>query len=1052
MIRAILLFILLHAVASYAAPVIQAAGDRLNVRTDRVIAQWRGGELVLLGNAVTGETYTERDNKQTDAMTVVRTLGGAGDLRALDGWRVDGDSASLDVRSDRAGFALRVSVDPAAGDVIIRQSADSATGGIHGVRWALRGIDLKRASVVIPSSGGRMVTRETVCGSGELSYPIDWEAQMTILQARRGSLLIWSTDSTAQFKRLVYHRRRDCLDLGFETEPQAPFKDTKQVEAVEWRLTAFKGDWRAAAGRYREFLHKAYPPAEPASGQEWAKSIFAVATIHGRVFDPCILDALASKVDAAKTLLYLPDWRVDNYDVNYPDYTPQDKVRPFVDHAHELGFRVMLHTDLPGATPGNPAYDEVKDAQVRDRMSGELIGWYWGSPDLKYRFGFINPASSRFRNILVDRLKTAVGKTGADALHLDVSGPMWNDANGLIEGMNYCQGSMQFHRDLAAAMPGVVLGGESVNEITCGFERFVQRWAHIGQPFDSHPVCAFLFGDQCASYGYLGLPNPDALPTGFSQYIRVYEPQNVLPTLVLGAPSDLEPDKPYLNTVAEIATAWQTHEFAADFASKWRADEKCRYGGKRGAAAQVVGSRNGSRLLVNGKPVYEWVSDVDRIKSPWRIPNWPARDGDLSFGLDPERTYWLFPGESSPATISYLPEGVTLGEYRATPSVFGVTLRRSVGDIVYDLLGSTQRAESGVIISGKRRPLGFGATFEAVSGSCGGAGRKAILMHPPWKPTGSSGDDPWGDVFADYRLKLPDAEGRRLVMRFGIGLRDEAQQTDGATFTVSCNGDGLFSVHVRKGRWHDRRVDLTRFAGRDVTVRLQVGPGPRHDTTWDHALWSDVVIERSASRDTARLVIRPGGEPIAVLRSDRLQPETSVRLNRGQLTIEDLALPGAVFAILKEARESALPLDLLESKPDLGLLVNGLYRSGSVWGSGTKGEPTCGGIKRRGVNAHPPGQGRTVLTWVLRLPNRPLSLHGYAGLGDGAVTDGVGFRVAVNGEDLWGHSTRTTGWRELRVDLSRWAGQMIALDLITDAEGECYCDWANWGEIRLAGD
>jgi hypothetical protein len=36
------------------------------------------------------------------------------------------------------------------------------------------------------------------------------------------------------------------------------------------------------------------------------------------------------------------------------------------------------------------------------------------------------------------------------------------------------------------------------------------------------------------------------------------------------------------------------------------------------------------------------------------------------------------------------------------------------------------------------------------------------------------------------------------------------------------------------------------------------------------------------------------------------------------------------------------------------------------------------------------------------------------------------------------------------VSLSQYAGQTVVLTLITDALGDYICDWAHWGEPRLA--
>ena len=113
-----------------------------------------------------------------------------------------------------------------------------------------------------------------------------------------------------------------------------------------------------------------------------------------------------------------------------------------------------------------------------------------------------------------------------------------NDANGLIEGLNAGQGNVLLHKELAAAMPGVVFGGESLHEGTFFRESFAQRWKNPPQWDPTrrripHPISAFLFSPYTVPYGYLGLPNPDRGTKLYQEYLDAYEIWGVLPTLTL---------------------------------------------------------------------------------------------------------------------------------------------------------------------------------------------------------------------------------------------------------------------------------------------------------------------------------------------------------------------------------------------------------------------------------------------------------------------------------------------------------------------------------------
>ena len=148
----------------------------------------------------------------------------------------------------------------------------------------------------------------------------------------------------------------------------------------------------------------------------------------------------------------------------------------FVEAARQYGFRVMAHVNLIGVSPYHPLYAEVQKFQYRDPWTGNPIGWFWDRTETPNRIAFMNPASAEFRKYFVQQLKAVWQKYGVDAFFLDVSHLVINDANGLIDGLNAGQGNVLLHKELAAAMPGVVFGGESLHEVTFFRESFAQRW------------------------------------------------------------------------------------------------------------------------------------------------------------------------------------------------------------------------------------------------------------------------------------------------------------------------------------------------------------------------------------------------------------------------------------------------------------------------------------------------------------------------------------------------------------------------------------------------
>ncbi len=122
-----------------------------------------------------------------------------------------------------------------------------------------------------------------------------------------------------------------------------------------------------------------------------------------------------------------------------------------------------------------------------------------------------------------------------------------------------------------------------------------------------------------------------------------------------------------------------------------------------------------------------------------------------------------------------------------------------------------------------------------------GERRRAIGVHPPWR-TG------WGDTMIDYRVALPNQ--KPIMLEFATAIRDHNPEreggSDGVQFRVLV-GDGgdfkqIFDRFSDAKRWEPAQVDLSAYAGREVTLRLQTGPGPAHNTSSDQSYWATPTL------------------------------------------------------------------------------------------------------------------------------------------------------------------------------------------------------------------
>ena len=110
-------------------------------------------------------------------------------------------------------------------------------------------------------------------------------------------------------------------------------------------------------------------------------------------------------------------------------------------------------------------------------------------------------------------------------------------------------------------------------------------------------------------------------------------------------------------------------------------------------------------------------------------------------------------------------------------------------------------------------------------------GREALLMHSPWRV-------PPGRTWAEYRISLP--KEKPITLSFGIAMEPSSMlpnKSDGVTFSCALSDPSgereLLRKHWAKSEWDDQTIDLSAEAGKTITLRLQVEPGPKNNSSWD---------------------------------------------------------------------------------------------------------------------------------------------------------------------------------------------------------------------------
>lgn len=534
---------------------ISVTGDVI-VDTPRYQAHFKGGAISLFYNKLTQETYTP-GNYAGITRLKTSSFNVWGEHTEPEIKRLSPQACQLTYQRRDATFHLFIGIEAETGDLLIRQEGVSQTHGIERIMWGFGNLSDTTVDLIAPIRGGR-----TVSQPDRYEYPVNWETPLTILQASRGGVFVRSDDTQHRFKTLEYvSEGTDDFALNFWQYPPAPIDQQKSITSVAWRLNVYQGDWHVPALAYREWMHEAFQPADRSEMPAWVDDIELVIT-HADPLEKVgtrVIEILYQLVDPKKTLLYVTGWRKAGWSLYYPDQTPTDNFGEFITEAHRYGFKVMLHTNMVAVALDHPLYSEFEKYQMIDHRSGEKVGSRLQdtTEPLKRKYIWVNQASHLFRNVLVRELKRVWKTYGVDAFHLDISPVIYNNAP--IDGLTMVEGNILLHQELREAMPGVVLGGERLNDVTFLYENFAQRYRRpVEQP---HPISAFLFSPYVQFYGHLGFPNPDRDPDNYQAAIHQYEVWGVIPTIRLDGASDLDPQRIETHKLLALARERQNWTF-----------------------------------------------------------------------------------------------------------------------------------------------------------------------------------------------------------------------------------------------------------------------------------------------------------------------------------------------------------------------------------------------------------------------------------------------------------------------------------------------------------
>ena len=213
--------------AAFANTLMVGEQGDIFAETDRYQVRFTKGSVIHLHNKLTQETYTHHgieaipDGEHHFAFNSYRIP----HADFLEVEKVAPLVAKLTARwherQHQKVLTMWVSIDEFTGDLIIKQEGFDVSGAAL-IAWRFGNLDHNKVSVIVPSSGGKLITADS---RQHLSYNFpgrSWQARLAILQSDAGGCSIMSTDETYQFDRFNYTRYPDTFEVEFITENVFP--------------------------------------------------------------------------------------------------------------------------------------------------------------------------------------------------------------------------------------------------------------------------------------------------------------------------------------------------------------------------------------------------------------------------------------------------------------------------------------------------------------------------------------------------------------------------------------------------------------------------------------------------------------------------------------------------------------------------------------------------------------------------------------------------------------------------------------------------------------
>jgi hypothetical protein len=306
-------------------------------------------------------------------------------------------------------------------------------------------------------------------------------AQFVLIEGAEQTVCIYTHEYPLRVKRYWFYRVGEGLEVHLYSEENASERRSEYTAPV-WHIDR-AGSLHEAVESYSTWMEDAFdlvPFEQRSDTPEWLRKIALVTILHGVSSDGKIchnfaemearLHELARMFPPEHTLIKLTGYE-GRIDYHVPDNLPGEELgghagfSSFMETAHRLGFKVLLHLNIWGMTYDHPLFPQMRQHQIYDSC-GRPTQWsvdFDKDETLEMTFAYISPDVPEFRKVLLACVRHLMEIYAPDAIHMDQSAFLINDLR-----HNHMRGVAALFKELNEAFPGIVFTGEGPTEWVAG--------------------------------------------------------------------------------------------------------------------------------------------------------------------------------------------------------------------------------------------------------------------------------------------------------------------------------------------------------------------------------------------------------------------------------------------------------------------------------------------------------------------------------------------------------------------------------------------------------